>query len=811
MPNKKISEFNDNTNPSGENIFAIVVSGVTMKQSLSGLTGFFSDTYLTGGTYSTGTTVFTNNTGGTFSVSGFSTGGGETFTGGTVTGSTIFNNGLTTNTISATTYQNLPTDVRVTGGTYSSGTTVFTNNIGGTFNVTGYTNGTTQINYWSAGTGLNSVIQNDSNSIADGIGSLVGGSGNSANSQYSVALGLNSIADGFEILPVLTGTNISSGGTSTISDPFQIGYSFILSGNVVTEWDGIVSNPLQSNEIYVSDISGNTAYLNLYDGNTVSVNYNTANTSTYLTPTEILQIESVPFTSYTMISATSYVNVSTTFDRPAFVLGSNSVVTGSNSIVLGADITGNTNNTTYVDYLSIKRFLNNNIIFGEQAGSGATNANNSNFLGQYAGFNASGASYTNLMGREAGYLATDAYSSNFFSYQAGYQATFAFGSNFIGNQAGFGATNASNSNFFGNNAGNGATGAGASNFIGQFAGFQAAGASYSNFMGYQAGFQATNAKNSNFIGYQAGYQATGASYSNLFGYKVGDAQSLGSLGSNNIIIGTNISLPSGTINSINLGGVLFGTGTYSATAGTSSISGQTQGKIGINIVNPVQSFEVSGGTRLYGGLTAETYSNLPPNYNVTGGTYSSGTGIMTFYNSTGNSFDVVGVTLGPAPDSRLITKSLLVNQSNSTTTLTAITGLTESLTTGIYQFRYMVRYQSSATTNGVRFSVNHTGSITWFVANIHWVDVSAASSTGAGDQDSVLTTGAVYGSFAARTKSTTGWGTTLSVDTANSDMLMVIEGTFQASTSGNIELWHGSEVAVASTVMAGSNLVLTKI
>jgi hypothetical protein len=40
--------------------------------------------------------------------------------------------------ISATTYQNLPTDIRVTGGTYSNGTATFTNNTGGTFSVSGF-------------------------------------------------------------------------------------------------------------------------------------------------------------------------------------------------------------------------------------------------------------------------------------------------------------------------------------------------------------------------------------------------------------------------------------------------------------------------------------------------------------------------------------------------------------------------------------------------------------------------------------------------------------------------------------------------
>ena len=63
--------------------------------------------------------------------------------GGTISGATNFIGGLSANTFSATTYQNLPLDIRVTGGTYSSGVTTFTNNTGGTFNVSGYYTGYT--------------------------------------------------------------------------------------------------------------------------------------------------------------------------------------------------------------------------------------------------------------------------------------------------------------------------------------------------------------------------------------------------------------------------------------------------------------------------------------------------------------------------------------------------------------------------------------------------------------------------------------------------------------------------------------------
>jgi hypothetical protein len=61
------------------------------------------------------------------------------FTGGTVTGATNFTNSLSANSISATTYYNLPQGTYVTGGTYTEGITTFTNTTGGTFNVTSTT------------------------------------------------------------------------------------------------------------------------------------------------------------------------------------------------------------------------------------------------------------------------------------------------------------------------------------------------------------------------------------------------------------------------------------------------------------------------------------------------------------------------------------------------------------------------------------------------------------------------------------------------------------------------------------------------
>lgn len=159
----------------------------------------------------------------------------------------------------------------------------------------------------------------------------------------------------------------------------------------------------------------------------------------------------------------------------------------------------------------------------------------------------------------------------------------------------------------------------------------------------------------------------------------------------------------------------------------------------------------------------------------------------------------------------IFTKAVGVDVTNSTTTPAKITDLDETLGPGTYTFKYYIRYQAAALTTGVKFSVNHSGTVTAFVANVSWVDVSATAATAAPDQNQVIATGAIVGAFAARAKSTAGWGTTLSVDAINSDMLMIIEGLVVVSVSGDLQLYHGSEVAAPSTVKTGSSVIITKV
>ena len=164
------------------------------------------------------------------------------------------------------------------------------------------------------------------------------------------------------------------------------------------------------------------------------------------------------------------------------------------------------------------------------------------------------------------------------------------------------------------------------------------------------------------------------------------------------------------------------------------------------------------------------------------------------------------ITLPTNPALR--TAALAADQSNSTTTPTEVAGISLTTGTGVFRFLYWILYQAAAATTGVRFSVNHTGTTTAFVYNRRFPAGTTASAD-TPDQDS--TAAVILSAFTARAKSTTGLGTTTTVDTANADMLEIIEGLMIVTVDGDIELWHGSEVAAQSTVKAGTSLELVRL
>ncbi|MEI6022496.1 MAG: tail fiber domain-containing protein [bacterium] len=166
-----------------------------------------------------------------------------------------------------------------------------------------------------------------------------------------------------------------------------------------------------------------------------------------------------------------------------------------------------------------------------------------------------------------------------------------------------GSSNLAYSNVLGNNAGLGASGT-YNNFLGPLSGFGTS-ASYSNFIGNGAGGFATNASHSNFIGDGAGAFSSSSSYSTFIGFHAGADSIFNPLnGQNNIIIGTNITLPPSTSNAINIGGVLFGLNTQNDySANTAYFTAVTSGKIGIANANPYYTLDV--GNSSVSGIVAQ--------------------------------------------------------------------------------------------------------------------------------------------------------------------------------------------------------------
>ena len=177
------------------------------------------------------------------------------------------------------------------------------------------------------------------------------------------------------------------------------------------------------------------------------------------------------------------------------------------------------------------------------------------------------------------------------------------GSIFFGNFAGYRLKRSEHVIYIGENSGQSTLDVTGSAFIGYNAGTSTK-ATFSNFIGYNAGSNAVLASNSNFLGYNTGRGAISASYSTLIGYQTGYRTGSGAvgIGTNNIIIGTNITLDDRRSDSINIGGILFGTGSYSNINGR-PYSGSAGGRIGINVPNPTANLHVSGTIKLQNLIT----------------------------------------------------------------------------------------------------------------------------------------------------------------------------------------------------------------
>lgn len=146
---------------------------------------------------------------------------------------------------------------------------------------------------------------------------------------------------------------------------------------------------------------------------------------------------------------------------------------------------------------------------------------------------------------------------------------------------------------------------------------------------------------------------------------------------------------------------------------------------------------------------------------------------------------------------------------NATTTLTSITGLETTVDVGTYTFVYYVRYQSTTTGTGVRFAVDHTGTVSTFMVQHRYSSSGTGTANGQASMEAT-NVGNLHESQAVRIKNTLIGSATTSVDTANADMLSIVEGMMIVTASGTLKLLHASENSNSTQVFAGTSLILTK-
>jgi hypothetical protein len=163
-------------------------------------------------------------------------------------------------------------------------------------------------------------------------------------------------------------------------------------------------------------------------------------------------------------------------------------------------------------------------------------------------------------------------------------------------------------------------------------------------------------------------------------------------------------------------------------------------------------------------------------------------------------------------------KQLGTQHSTSSTTPDEVTGLTMNIEAGTYIFDYRLIVQSATITVGPQFNFNFDGTTTkarwWFV----YADLSSTllAAIGTMAHDTSTSTLGFQMAKAEDDMATTAAGnmgpvaTTNSVQTTNTDIMCQITGIIVVSTSGNLELWHGSETATATSVEVGSSLVVVR-
>jgi len=158
------------------------------------------------------------------------------------------------------------------------------------------------------------------------------------------------------------------------------------------------------------------------------------------------------------------------------------------------------------------------------------------------------------------------------------------------------------------------------------------------------------------------------------------------------------------------------------------------------------------------------------------------------------------------------TKYLTANHAISSVTATKVTSIDTTLAAGTYVFTYYLIDQSSTLGVSPMFGVNFTGTATTQKMTLRYPGTGTTAISGTAD-DVGATSGQINESVTVTAFSTTtpNMGHTGGNVTLNANVFEQIDGIIVVTASGDLQLYHGSETANATTLMAKSSLIITPI
>ncbi len=156
--------------------------------------------------------------------------------------------------------------------------------------------------------------------------------------------------------------------------------------------------------------------------------------------------------------------------------------------------------------------------------------------------------------------------------------------------------------------------------------------------------------------------------------------------------------------------------------------------------------------------------------------------------------------------------ALTADHTISATTATEVTGLGPcTLAAGTYVYTFSLIAQSATTTVGIGLGVNFTGTAAVRTILLTYPSTGTAAITGIFD-DVGAGTGQTMEHNVQTAFSTTAPNmiNTAGFVTINANVHVTIEGILVVTVAGDLELWHSSETATATSVKLGSSLVVIR-